>query len=182
MKHLTKSELDAGLELIRCSPRNAGVLKLIVRRPQIEERQVLEQGDLDMAEGLVGDNWSGRGSSRTEDGSAHPGMQLTLMNARVIDLLAQEMRNWPLAGDQLYVDMDLSTDSLPPGTQFAIGSAVVEVSAQPHTGCDKFVARFGLDAAKWVNSAVGRELCLRGINARVIRSGVIRTNDTANRL
>ena len=182
MKHVTKSEPDAGLKSIRRSPRNAGVLKLIVRRPEIDEREVVEQGDLDMAEGLVGDNWSGRGSSRTEDGSAHPGMQLTFMNARVINLLAQQMSNWPLAGDQLYVDMDLGTDSLPPGTQLAIGSAIVEVSAQPHTGCGKFVARFGLDATKWVNSAVGRELCLRGISARVIRSGVIRTNDVVNKL
>lgn len=182
MKHLTMSELEDGLASIRRSPRDAGVLKLIVRRPHVDGREVVERAELDTTEGLVGDSWSGRGSSQTENGSAHPGMQLTIMNTRVIDLLAQDIRHWPLAGDQLYVDMDLSRDSLPPGIQLSLGSAIVEVTAQPHTGCDKFVTRFGLDAVKWVNSSVGRELCLRGINARVVRSGAIRTNETLKRI
>ena len=109
-------------------------------------------------------------------------MQLTIMNARVIGLFAQDKANWALAADQLYIDMDLSADNLPPGTQLAIGSAVVEVSAQPHTGCDKFESRFGADAAKWVNSPAGRALGLRGINARVVQPGVIWTGETVTKV
>jgi MOSC domain-containing protein YiiM len=109
-------------------------------------------------------------------------MQLTIMNARVIDLLAQKHERWQLAGDQLYVDLDLSGDNLPPGTHLAIGSAVVEVTAQPHTGCRKFSARFGQDAVKFVNSEEGKELRLRGVNARIVRGGVIKQGETVKKL
>jgi hypothetical protein len=181
VRHLTSEELEAGLENIRQSPKDNGVLALIVRRPQVGERQVLDQGELDLLQGLVGDTWRMRGSSRTSDGSSHPDMQLNIMNARVIALVAQARERWPLAGDQLYIDMDLSTDNLPPGTRLALGSAVIEVTAQPHTGCQKFVARFGLDAMKFVNSPLGSQLHLRGINAKVVQPGVIRVGDVVRR-
>jgi hypothetical protein len=182
MKHLTMAELEAGLDEIRRAPRDEGVLQLIVRRPRIEEREVLQEGELDLAEGLVGDSWITRSSSRTADGSAHPDMQLNIMNARVAALVAQDKDRWQLAGDQLYIDMDLSAENLPPGTQLVIGSAVIEVTPPPHTGCKKFVSRFGLDAMKFVNSNIGRELHLRGINARVVQAGVIRVGDLVNKL
>lgn len=174
MKHLTMEELEAGLDNIRNSPADEGVLELIVRRPQIGEREILEEGELHLTHGLVGDNWSIRGSSRTADGSSHPDMQLNIMNARAIALFAQQRDRWPLAGDQLFVDLDLSPDNLPSGTRLALGSAVIEVTNQPHTGCRKFVERFGLDALKFVSSPVGKALNLRGINAKVVQPGVIR--------
>ena len=182
VKHLTMAELEAGLDEIREAPRDEGVLQLIVRRPRIEEREVLEEGELDPVKGLVGDSWITRGSSRTADGSSHPDMQLNIMNARVAALVAQDKDRWQLAGDQLYIDMDLSTENLPPGTQLAIGSAVIEVTPPPHTGCKKFVSRFGLEAMKFVNSSVGRELHLRGINARVVQPGLIRVGQVAKKL
>lgn len=182
VKHLTMAELEAGLDEIRRAPRDEGVLQLIVRRPRIEEREVLEEGELDPVKGLVGDCWVTRGSSSTADGSPNPDMQLNIMNARVAALVAQAKDRWQLAGDQLYIDMDLSAENLPPGTQLAIGSAVIEVTPPPHTGCKKFVSRFGLDAVKFVNSAVGRELHLRGINARVVQPGVIRVGQVAKKL
>ena len=158
-------ELQAGLELIRQSPLDEGVVELIARRPQIGEREVLQQAELDLVEGLVGDNWKIRGSSSTPDGSANPGMQLNIMNSRVTALVARDRERWPLAGDQLYIDLDLSADNLPPGARLALGSALIEVTDLPHTGCKKFVSRFGVDAMKFVNSTVGRKLNLRGINA-----------------
>jgi hypothetical protein len=182
MKHLTTEELEAGLENIRQSPKDNGVLELIVRRPRADEREVLDEGDLDLLEGLVGDNWRARGSSRTSDGSAHPDMQLNLMNARVIALVAQARERWPLAGDQLYIDMDLSTDNLPAGTRLTLGSAVIVVTAIPHTGCQKFAARFGRDAMQFVNSPLGRQLHLRGVNAKVVRPGVIRVGDVVRKM
>lgn len=181
-KHLTMAELEAGLDAIRQSPKNESVIAMIVRRPQVDAREVLEEGELDLVEGLVGDSWKVRRSSRTPDGSAHPDMQLNVMNARVIALLAREKDRWPLAGDQLFIDFDVSSENLPPGTRLALGSAVIEVTNQPHTGCKKFEARFGLDALKLVNSPVGRQLQLRGVNAKVAQPGVIRVGDLVKKL
>jgi len=177
LNHLTMVELQAGLEKIRQSPKDAGVLELIVRRPKTGARELLQEARLDPVEGLVGDNWSTRGSSLTADGSAHPEMQLNIMNSRVVALVAQQPERWPLAGDQLFVDLDLSDENLQPGAKLALGSAVIEVTKQPHTGCAKFVERFGLDAMKFVNSDEGKRLHLRGINARVVLPGVIRVRD-----
>lgn len=174
MRHRTATELEAGLETIRRSPRDRGVLELIVRRPDVGEREVLEEARLDPVEGLVGDGWRARGSSRTADGSAHPDMQLAVMNSRVIDLLTGSRERWPLAGDQLFVDLDLSLENLPAGSRLAIGSSLLEVTEQPHTGCKKFVERFGAEALRFVSSPAGRELRLRGLYVRVVRPGRIR--------
>ena len=180
-KYLTMDELQAGLQMIDQSPGDEGLLQMIVRRPSIGEREVLDEGHLDVAVGLVGDNWKTRGSSITDDGTAHPDMQLNVMNARVIALLAGTRDRWPLAGDQLFIDLDLSAGNLPPGTRLALGSAVIEVTPQPHTGCQKFVQRFGVDAMKFVNSPIGRRLRLRGLNARVVHPGVVRVGDLVRR-
>lgn len=182
VKHLTMQELEAGLDHIRLSPKDEGLLALIVRRPKTEEREVLSEGMLHLDQGLVGDNWSNRGSSRTPDGSAHPHMQLNIMNSRVTALVAQAKERWRLAGDQLYLDMDLSQENLPAGTRLALGSAVIEVTALPHLGCQKFVARFGVDAMKFVNSPLGKQLRLRGLNARVVQAGVVRLGDVARKV
>ena len=181
VRHLTMEELEAGLDMIRQSPQDEGVLELIVRRVAIGEREVLEEGELHLAEGLVGDNWRSRSSSSTPDGSPHPDMQLNIMNSRVIALVAQDKDRWQLAGDQLFLNIDLSADNLPAGTQLALGSAVVEVTPQPHNGCQKFVERFGLDAMKFVNSSVGKQLHLRGVNAKVVQPGMIRVGNVARK-
>jgi hypothetical protein len=182
MNHLTMPELEAGLDSIRQSPREAGVLELIVRRPQTDVREILDEAELDLDAGLVGDNWRTRGSGLTANGSADPDRQLTIMNARAIALVAQEKERWPLAGDQLFIDLDLSTTNMPPGTRLALGSAVIEVTAPPHTGCKKFSARFGLEALKFINSPEGKQLQLRGVNARVVQPGLIRVSDVARKM
>jgi hypothetical protein len=182
MKHLTMEELEAALDHLRQTPKDDGLVELIVRRPQVDQREVIDEAELDPAGGLLGDNWIVRGSSRTPDGSPHPEMQINIMNARVTALVAQEKDRWPLAGDQLYIDMDLSKENLPAGSRIAVGSAVLEVSAFPHLGCKKFVARFGIDAMKFVNSELGKHLCLRGINAKVIQGGVVKVGQTAKKI
>jgi MOSC domain-containing protein YiiM len=182
-KHLTTEELEAGLDEIGRAPQDVGVVELIVRRPAEGEREVLAEGVLDLTEGLVGDTWIVRGSKRTPDGSSHPDMQLTVMSARVVDLVAAADRErWALAGDQLYVDFDISVANLPPSARLGIGSAVIEVTAEPHTGCAKFAARFGGDAHRFVNVKTHRHLRLRGLNAKVIEPGTVASGDTIRKL
>lgn len=182
MKHLTTEELEAGLDQIRQSPKDQGALELIVRRPQTGEREVLETAELNLLEGLAGDSWRARVSGRAADEPPNPDTQLNIMNSRAIALVAQEKARWPLAGDQLFIDLDLSAENLPPGRRFALGSAVIEVTAKPHNGCKKFEARFGLDAMNFVNSPVGKQLHLRGINAKVVQAGVVRIGDLAKKI
>jgi len=182
MGHRSTEELEAGLDHVRGAPADAGVLELIVRRPAPEQREVLEAAELSLEDGLVGDNWRARGSRHTEDGSAELGRQLTIMNARAIALFAEERSRWPEAGDQLYVDLDISGSNLPAGTRVRIGDAVVEVSVEPHTGCAKFNERFGRDVSRMVNTPAGRALNLRGINARVVEPGTIKAGDAVKKL
>jgi hypothetical protein len=177
----TISELEAGLDEVRRSPKDEGHLEMIICRPANGERRLLSEGRLDLAEGLLGDNWRARGSSSAPDGSANPEAQITIMNSRAATLVAQSQERWQLAGDQLIIDLDVSAANLRPGTRLAIGQAILEVTAKPHTGCKKFVGHFGLAAMEFVNSPVGRELCLRGINARVIRPGTIRVGDVVRK-
>jgi len=179
--HLTRAELEAGLDTIRQAPQDGGRLELIVRRPRVGVREVIDAGELSLAEGLVGDSWIRRGGLRSADGSPDLDAQLNVMSSRVIALIAQDKSRWPLAGDQLFLDMDLSEENLPAGTRLELGGAVIEVTEEPHTGCGKFVERYGVDAMKFVNSTVGRALHLRGINARVVQPGAIRVGDLARK-
>jgi hypothetical protein len=174
-------ELDRHLDDVRAAPRDGGRLELIVRRPAEDERELLEVAELDPDLGLVGDGWKARGSRSTPDGSADPATQLTLISTRVLAAIEPDRSRWPLAGDQLYVDLDLGTESLPAGTRLAIGTAVVEVSEEPHTGCSKFRARFGADALRWINGPTGRELRMRGLNARIVQGGSVRVGDAVRR-
>lgn len=181
-KHLSKAELEAGLDEIRRAPKDGSVLELIVRRPAINDRESLAEAELHPAEGLVGDSWIRRRSKTTPDGSPNPLMQLNLMNSRVTALVAQDKDRWQLAGDQLYLDMDFSEENVPAGTRLSLGSAVIEVTPPPHLGCQKFVARFGIEAMKFVNSPLGKQLHLRGVNAKVVQGGFIRVGDVARKL
>lgn len=182
VRHLTTAELEQGLDDIMASPKDAGTVDLIVSRPEIDARQSLQEGQLDESRGLVGDNWLARGSRHTPDGAADPDMQLNIMNARVAALVAVDPGRRELAGDQLYIDLDLSPENLPPGTRLSIGDAIIEVTAPPHLGCKKFAARFGVEATMFVNSGPGKQRNFRGINARVVRSGKVRVGDVARKL
>jgi MOSC domain-containing protein YiiM len=173
--HATTEELLAGLDHVRSSPADLGTVELLVRRPAEGLREVLDEAELDLEVGLVGDRWH-LGSSPTNDS------QLTLMNARLAQLVARSRERWPLAGDQLYVDLDLSVENLPAGTHLAVGETVVELAEVPHTGCAKFSARFGTEALKFVNKSPGRELRLRGANARVVTAGTVRVGDPVTKL
>jgi hypothetical protein len=181
---LPRDVLEAGLGRVEASPADRGRLELVVTRPDEELRSLAEAGRLDREVGVVGDMWSRRGSSSTPDGGPNPEAQVTVMNARAAMLFADsdEHAEWAEAGDQLYVDLDLSAANLPAGTRLGIGDAVLEVTEEPHLGCGKFSRRFGVDALKVVNSAVGRQMRLRGLNARVVVDGDITVGDEVRKL
>ena len=170
------------LTRVREAPRDVGRLELIVRRPAVDEREVVSEARLERDAGLVGDNWLTRGSSSTVDGAADPAAQLTLISTRVLAAIEPDRERWPLSGDQLCVDFDLSVESLPVGARLAIGSAVVEITEKPHRGCAKFSGRFGSDALRWINTSEGREHRMRGAYARVVDAGAIRAGDAVRRI
>jgi len=182
IKHPSAADLEAGLDEIRKSPKDQSVLDLIVSRPEEDAREVMELADLNVEIGLVGDTWQDRPSIRSGDGKAHPDMQITLMNSRVANLVAQSKDRWPLAGDQLFADLDLSKANVPPGTRISVGEAILEATNQPHTGCKKFAERFGVDALEFISSPTSKELQLRGINLKVVEGGEIRPGDAVKKL
>lgn len=110
MKHLTTAEIEAQMDYVAASPMDDGVLKLIVCRPRENERKVLPTGKLDTEKGLIGDCWQ-------TYNDAVLAAQIAIMNSRIISLLAQDTERWQLAGDQLYVDLNLTDENLPHGTK-----------------------------------------------------------------
>jgi len=183
MPHRTTAELENHLEHLRAAPQAAGTLEMVVRRPAVDERDILGEGRLEKVDGLVGDNWLERATSYAIAEGRHLDAQLNVMSARMVQFLAPTPAEQALAGDQLFVDLDISVTNLPTGTRLAIGDeAVIEVTHKPHNGCAKFTARFGHDAMTFVNSPVGKELRLRGFNARVVANGVVRPGDKVRKL
>ena len=180
--HLTEADLEAGFGHVLASPADGGTLEMIVRRPGVDHREVIDEGRLTFEAGLEGDTWDRRKGYVTEDGNPDPDAQLTLTNSRFANLIAGSRDRWPLAGDQLYVDLDLSESNLPPGTRLRIGGATIEVTALPHTGCSKYRQRFGLEALKFTATPEGRSRHLRGIYARVVEPGTARVGDTIRKV
>jgi hypothetical protein len=180
---LTAADLETSLEHLRAAPGDAGTLQMVVRRPDHGVREILAEGVLDEADGLVGDNWLTRATSRAIADGRHLDAMVTVMNARMAELLGDTDDTRALAGDQLYVDLDISHDNLPAGSRLAIGeAAVIEVTAKPHAGCKKFLARFGPGVLAFVNSELGTRMRLRGLNARVVRGGAVRPGDVVRRV
>jgi hypothetical protein len=167
---------------VLAAPWDAAAVELIVRRPARDEREVVAEAVLDPIEGLVGDGWRARGSRSTPDGSADPLSQLTIMSTRVLAAIEPDRSRWPLAGDQLYADLDLREASLPPGTRLSVGAALVEVTERPHTGCAKFAERFGVDALRWISTSEGKAARMRGMYVRVVDGGVVRAGDVIRRV
>ncbi|HCR72356.1 MAG TPA: MOSC domain-containing protein [Anaerolineae bacterium] len=182
LKQVPTEELEVGLDEIKASPKDNGVLEMIVRRPETETREIINSAEINLETGLEGDNWKARGSSAMPDGSADPEAQITLMNTRVIQLLSGDKENWQWAGDQLFVDMDLGIENLPPHSRIQVGSAILEISAKPHTGCKKFSGRFGVEALAFISTPLGKALRMRGVNAKVIQAGEIKVGDAVKKL
>ena len=181
-RHLSLEELTAGLPQIMASPRDNGVLRAIVLRPAHGQRRDVDSAAVSLAGGVEGDHWAKGCWKSTEDGQPHPDVQICIMNARCIQLIAQTRENWAPAGDNLFIDMDLSPDNLPPGTRLAIGSAEIEITDTPHNGCANFIERYGRDACVFVNIGEGKRLRLRGIYGRVVRDGRLSVGDKVVKL
>ena len=180
--HRSTAELEAALPHIREAPGSTGTIELIVRRPAEDAREVLDVAEINDAEGIAGDTWNQRSSPTSADGGPHPDAQITIMSARAAAAVIGLMERWPLAGDQIYADLDISHETLAAGTQLRLGDAILEVTAKPHRGCAKFAARFGRDALRFVNTGEGRDLRMRGVNCRVVQPGTVRSGDSITRL
>lgn len=172
--HRTTEDLEGLLDEILAAPKDAGPIEMIVRRPAENQREVVQSAELSTEGGLVGDNWLDRLDENVEPNRS---AQLTLMNSRVTEAIAITRERWPLAGDQIYVDLDISIENLPPGSRIEVGEAVVEISAKPHTGCAKFAGRFGKEALRFANVGVGRDHRFRGVNAFVVEPGTFQVGD-----
>ncbi len=170
---------EARLPDVQAAPADNGRVELIVRRPATEEREILAEAQLDLEGGLVGDRWAVRDRENTP---VYLDAQLTVISTRVLSVIEPDRGRWPLAGDQLYVDLDLSEANLPAGSRLAVGTSVIEISETPHTGCAKFSSRFGSDALRWINSPIGRAHRMRGLNARIVEPGTVRTGDAIRKL
>lgn len=177
--HRTTADLESFLDDILAAPKDSGPIEMIVRRPDENEREVVQSAQLTTDGGLAGDNWIRRVD---DSGEPHYAAQLTLMNARVADAVAVTRDRWPLAGDQIYVDMDISHENLPAGSRIRVGDAIVEISEVPHTGCAKFSGRFGAEALRFVNVGSGRENRFRGVNAFVVEGGSLAVGDKVTKL
>ena len=181
-EHPSLADLESALDHILASPSSGGKLEMIAARPAVGERKQLEEATLDDQQGLVGDNWKDRSSTRTPDGSANPDAQLTIINSRLVNAVSGSKSRWELAGDQLVVDIDLSHDNLPVGSRLQIGSAIVELTAEPHTGCVKFATRFGNAALRFVSGPVAMQQRRRGANAKIVKSGTVSVGDVATKV
>lgn len=177
VRHLTRADLEAGVDGIRQSPADHGRVAAVVVRPSVNERLDLDECELSPERGVHGDQWANDCWLKLPDGTPHPDVQVAIMNARCIALLAVTRERWSLAGDNLFVDLDLSADNLPAGQRLAIGGTILEITSQAHNGCRKFLERYGQDAVSFVNSAVGRQLHLRGVYARVMQGGSVRVGN-----
>ena len=182
IQHLTTEQIETGLSTVRQSPKDHGVLRAIVIRPTVNERVSLKQAELSPEGGIHGDAWANGCWMSLPDGRPHPDVQISITNARFMDLIAQDESRWPLAGDNLYVDLDLSDENLRPGQRLAIGGVILELTAVPHNGCKKYAQRYGEDAVRFVNTPVGKSLHLRGIYARVVQAGTVAVGDTITKI
>ena len=177
MAHLTTDELTERVAALDVPPMDNGTITALVLRPEVNERKVVQSIRVKPNEGIEGDNYVARGSSKTPDGGPHPEAQICMMRSDVLNVFSDgDEAKWPLAGDQMLVDFDLSTDNLPTGTELGIGSATFRVVAKPHNGCQKFSERYGLDARRFANSdPVAR---YRGIYIIVLTEGEVSVGDT----
>jgi hypothetical protein len=173
---LSAADYESRLDYIRAAPQDWGTVAMIVRRPAVGEREVLLEGELDTTVGLIGDSWSQRVK-------VDPDAQLNVMSARAVEVLApDDVEKRALAGDQLFLDIDLTDENLPIGSRLQIGAAVIEITPKPHTGCAKFAARFGPEATRFVNTGEGKRLHLRGVCAKVITGGIVRVGDPITKI
>ena len=180
-KHLTLAELQTQLPAILDSPKDEGVLRGIVIRPGPGERRDADSCEISLAGGVHGDHWAKGCWKSTAAGLPHPDVQICIMNARCIAVIAQERENWLPAGDNFFTDMDLTPDNMPPGQRLAVGSAIIEITDTAHNGCASFIARYGRDACLFVNTGEGKRLRLRGIYARVVQDGRVSIGDRVSK-
>lgn len=177
MRYVTTAELENNLHYILSSPKDAGRVESIIVRRRKNERELRKEVFLSLEKGVEGDRWFD-----LSKGEPDPRRQLTIINSRLIKLLAQSEDRLCLAGDNLITDFDLSVSNLPVGQRLTIGNVIIEISDVPHTGCLKFAERYGNDSVEFINAPERSNLRLRGVYAKFLNSGLIYLGDSINKI
>lgn len=175
--HRTREELASALPYVAASPKDGGSVALIVVRPDHGRRETPDRVRISAQDGVEGDHWSKGCWLETDDGAPHPDVQINLMCTRAAEVIAGDPALWPAAGNNFFVDIDLSPDNLPAGTRLALGTAEIEITDQPNKGCQVFIDHYGRDACIFVNTGPGWSLRMRGLYARVVQNGDVRLDD-----
>jgi MOSC domain-containing protein YiiM len=168
-RHLSLDALEDGLAALPPPPRDRGRVTLIVRRRADGVRETPARVELTRERGVPGDRWQ-----RLQPDA--PQMQLAVMQQDLAELIANG-QPLSLFGDNLFVDLDLSAANLPFGSQIRVGSAIVEMTPEPHDGCHKFAGRFGNDALRFVATKATRAENRRGVYWTTIEAGEVAVGD-----
>ena len=180
-----KKGLDKPINYNQSSPRDNGVVKLLVIRPETHVRTLPNAVVVSVEQGVVGDKWEAECTIKLENGKSNPDLQIAIINTKVIKEIAQsdfDMDRLALAGDNIYADLNLCEENMPVGQQIQIGNTLLEVTPFPHFGCKKFSERYSVEDLKVVNSTAGKPQHLRGIYVKVIKNGSISIGESIKKI
>jgi hypothetical protein len=164
------------------APKDGAAISMLCLRPERNKRRVVDEITLTRENGIPGERWKDQPWLRTEDGAPHPGIQVSILQQRVLDLVWRDRENTVHPGDTFIADMDLSEANLPVGQVLEIGEAVLKVSEVFNDGCVKWKARYGREAKDWITMPGHPELRLRGVLCSIERDGIIREGDILRKI
>ena len=177
MTEISRIQLDQALPDVMAAPKDRAAIGMLCLRPERNQRKFVDQIEVSPQKGIAGERWLESPWLTTPEGAPHPGIQISILQQRVLDLVWQDRENTPHPGDTFVVDMDLSHDNLPVGQLLSVGTAILKVSDVFNDGCVKWKARYGAAAKDWIVADDHPKLRLRGVLCSVERAGLLKAGD-----